>query len=396
VSTLSGRDLLTELLGDEPTTTATAGASRTLAMTIKKFALHILLDKANTVVPTRDVMAVLKNFLFDLTPDGLRVIATDMERSLIATTKIVTVEQAGTAVFPAKRLLDIVRTAGDGDVHISVTNYTATIRIGPTQWQLKLQTGEDYPALPQISETIFSTVNRLDFAGALAAVRYAVSRDANRANLMMIDVRAGKMTACDGSRFQQARTSAFPFDLRIPIGAVDDLIRLLKAVDTDTIDVGESTNHLIFKLGSDVFMVNKLVAQFPDMEAILLRPALENRHALAVNRADLLEAVKRVRINADHNTSAIALTLTPGHITVSARDTHGNEATETIDADWHRPERTIVVNHGFLTDLINGRTADTLHFKLGDDTATRRSPVLLTQDDGSTGVIQQMLSDWVR
>lgn len=396
MSTLSGRELLTSILGDDVGTAPATVGTRTLRFTIRRFVLQILLDKANTVVPTRDVMPVLKNFFIDVSPDGLRVVATDMERWLIATSKMVTVEQPGTAVLPARRMLDIVRTASDGDVHISIANFIATVRIGPTQWQLKLQTGEDYPALPQFSDTVFATVNRLDFAGALAAVRYAVSKDANRGNLMMIDIRAGKMTACDGSRFQQARTDTLPFDLRVPIGAVDDLLRLLKAIDTDTIAVGDSLNHLIFKLGTDVFMVNKLVAQFPDMEAALLRPALENRHQLTANRSELLDAIRRVRITADHNTSAIALILRPGQLTLSTKDMHGNEAAETIDAGWTRGDRTLVVNHTFLTEMVNGYHGETVTLKLGDDTATRRTPLLLAHADAATvGVVQQMLSDWV-
>lgn len=396
MSALSGRELLSSILGDETGAPTGSTAGATLRFTVKRFVLQVLLDKANTVVPTRDVMAVLKNFLIEASANGLRVIATDMERSLIASIKMVTVEQPGSAVFPARKLLEMVRSAKDADVEIEVKNYVAAIRIGPTQWNLKLQTGEDYPVMPQFSETVFFTVNRTEFSTALAAVRYAVSKDANRANLMMIDVRGGKMTGCDGSRIQQARTATFPFDLRIPIGAVDDLLRLLKAIDLDTIDVGESTNHLIFRLGPDIFLVNKLVAQFPDMEAMLLRPAMENKHQLTLSRSELIDAVKRVRINADTTTSAIALILNPGRVTVAARDTIGNEATESITAGWSRPTRTLVVNHGYLMELINNHTGrDELTFKLGDDSPTRRSPLLLTAaDNDQIGVVQQMLIDW--
>ncbi len=397
-SARSGGELLTSILGDDITHTGPAAAKPGLQLTINRAYLQVLLDKAGTVIPTRDVMPVLKNFRFEATTGSstaLRVIATDMERWMIASTKTVTVTQPGIAVFPARKLLDIIRAADDSDVTITVTGTSASIAAGPTHWRLSLQSGADYPVMPEIADTVFSTVNRTEFAGALATVRYAVSRDANRANLMMIDVRGGKMTACDGSRFHQARTVAMPFDLRIPIGAVDDLIRLLKTIDHDTISVGESANHLIFKLGTDVFIVNKLVAAFPDMEAMLLRPAMENRHQLTVRRTDLIEAVKRVRINADTETSAVALILAPGQLTIAARDKFGNEASQNIDADWTRPQRTLVVNHAFLTQMITGHPGDTLTFKLGDDTATRRSALMLAAaDTGNIGVVQQMLSDW--
>jgi DNA polymerase-3 subunit beta len=308
---------------------------------------------------------------------------------------MVTTHAGGTAVFPARKMLEIVRQADDGIAEIHVKAGTAAITIGRTTWNLKLQGGADYPPMPQFNEGVFTTVDRAAFAAALACVRYAACKDANRASLMMIDVRAGKMTACDGARFQQATVQTFPFDFRVPIGAVDDLLKLLRASDLTEISIGQSDNHLIFVVGPDVFCANKLLANFPDMEALLLRPALENKHRLIVDRDQLLHAIKRVRINADTETSAIGLHLAPGTLTVVARDKFSNDASETIDADWSGGERTLVVNHAYLAELINTTDQHALTFWLGEDAKTRKAPIMLRDEQGGTvGVVQQMISDW--
>jgi DNA polymerase-3 subunit beta len=391
-------DLIAHLLDHEPKGAQNPAARTVLALTIQKFILQILLERAATVVPTRDVMPVLKNFQMEARPHQLRIIATDMELSMIAATEIVTVEQPGCVVIPARKLLDIVREADDGDVSIQVASTgLAHITIARTTWRLKLDSGEDYPALPEVTDAIMAPINRRDFATALGAVAYAACRDVNRPSLMMIDVRSGTMTACDGAaRFQQATVGTFPFGFQLPVGAVDDLLKLLTKVDVQDIRIGESDHHLIFSLGTDLFIVNKLHASFPNLEATFLRPALTNRHPLTVDRGDLLQAIKRVRINADRNTAAIALRLAPGTITVASRDMYGNDATETVTAEWNGPERTLAVNHGFLTDLIGGHPGRTLEFRIGEDTKTRKSPILLRDPDaGTTGVVQQMLSDWL-
>lgn len=389
-------DFITALLADDPEDNIQLPTRHVLSFEIKKFLLEALLNKAYTVVPVRDVMPVLKCFQFHVDPQRLRVVATDNELSFIATTPMVSVSQPGVAVFPAKKLLDIVKTADDSDVRITVTNTTAAITIGRASWTLKLPGGDDYPAMPVITDTQFISVDRKTFTEAITAVRYAACRDPNRANLNIIDITDGKLTACDGSRIQQIRISDLPINLRIPIVAVDDLLRLLRTVEHDTIGVGQSDTKLIFRLGTDVFIVSKFFAAFPDMEANLLRPALENRHSLDVDRTDLINAIKRVRINADADSSAIALQVDRNELTVTARDKAGNTASETIFATFAGSPRTIVVNHKYLLDMINNYGDATCTFRLGDDTRTRRTPLLLRNaTTGDAASVQQMMADWV-
>lgn len=387
------------ILGEPPAEVSAVASGPTVQFQIRKYVLALMLEKAGTVMPNREVMQVLKNFLFEVQPDRLRIVATNLELWMLATTELVAVTTPGTAVLPHKKLVEIVREADDGDLNIRIADSTAYITAGRTSWSVKLQTGHDYPHLPQITETMFTAVGREQFLNALLAVRYAACKDSgSRSALMMIDIRAGKMTACDGSRFQQAQAEQVPFDFRLPIGAVDHLVRLLKLSALENINVGESLNHLMFQFGSDVFIIGKLVAAFPDLEQTWLRPALTNTQRLVVDKQALLTAARRVRINADTNTSAIALVLAAangGSLTVSARDTVGNQASETVEAGWNGPDRTIVVNHAYLVEMLKGFPGQSCTFRLGEDTKTRKSPVLLRDDEsGTTGVLQQMLVDW--
>jgi DNA polymerase-3 subunit beta len=387
-------DLLASIMAEDPVESIEPQAREVLGFTIKKFVLQALLEKAITVVPTRDVMPVLKCFQFQVDAQRLRVVASDLEMSLIAGTPLVSVRQPGTAVFPAKKLLEVVKSAEDADVEINVKNTTARIRIGRASWTLQLPGGYDYPAMPAITEAEFTTISRKLFAEALVAVRYAASRDPSRANLNIIDIAEGKLTACDGSRIQQIRIANFGQHLRIPISAVDDLLRLLRISELETIDVGQSEDKLIFRFGGDVFIVSKFFAQFPDMEAQMLRPAMENRHALDVDKGELLDALRRVRINADPESSAIRLEI-GDDLTISAKDKFGNQASESLPCTWSGPTRVVMVNHKYLSDMINTYGDATCSFRFGDDTKTRRTPIMLRSANGGVGVVQQMNADWM-
>jgi DNA polymerase-3 subunit beta len=388
-------DLLASIMADDQAELPEPEQPEVLNFEIKKFVLQALLEKAITVVPVRDVMPVLKCFQFQVDRQRLRVVASDLEMSLIASTPMVSVTTAGIACFPAKKLLEVVKTAEDTDVGIRVKATTARISIGRAAWTLQLPGGHDYPAMPAITEAEFTTVGRRPFLDAVTAVRYAASRDPSRSNLNIIDVRDGKLTACDGSRIQQIKIPSLTGNLRIPMSAVDDLLRLLKISELETVDVGQSADKLIFRFGSDVFIVNKFEAQFPDMEAQMLRPAMENRHILTVDKTGLLDAIRRVRINADVESSAISLDFDDNELTISAKDKYGNTAAETLDAAWNgRGKRSVTVNHRYLAEMINTYGDTSCIFRLGDDTKTRRTPLLLQSDKG-VGLVQQMLSDWM-
>jgi len=364
----------------------------------RKFLLHSLFDKASRVVPSKEIMPVLRNFQVDAANGRLRVAATDLELSVISTTEMVYIAQPGRIVLPARKMLDIVVTAVGDDMIIDVVNGIATVLCGRARWTLKLASGEDYPPLPEIAEINLYDIDRGRFLGALNAVRYAASTDVTRANLAMIDVTNGRMTATDGARFQQAELGEeFPLSLQIPISAVDDLLRMLRDTDLAVISVGESENHIVFRVGADVFVANKLMAQFPNVQAQLLGPALRNTDELFVDREDILAVIKRVRINADTETSAIVLQLHTDEVMVRSRDKYGNACEEVLSAGWKFADRTLVMNHKFLTDMITMYDGRTCRLVLGEDaTKTKRSPIMLRDEQtGTTGVIQQMRADWV-
>lgn len=393
----SATDLIDDILNDtNPVTVNAQPVGTTLAFTIRKFLLQVILERCAAVVPTREPMPVLKCVQFTLSAEGLRAVASDTDLSIISRTPLVTVAHPGVAVFPARKMLEIVKEAPDGNVDIRVRNTVASITIGRATWDLILEPGYDFPAISEIAEGTYSTIPRTDLLAALKAVRYAASKDTNRSSLMMIELRGGKLTACDGGRLQQVRLGDLPFAFPIPISAVDILVKLLGQSALDDVAIGETAHHLIFKLGDDVFRVSKLMAAVPDIEAMLLQPALANTHELVVDRDDLLAVIRRVRINADATTSAVGLKLTSGTLTVAAKDADGNTAQQSIDAAWAGPPRTLVVNHAFLTDLVKANAVTTCVFRLGDDTKTKKTPILLTDDTtGSVGVVQQMNADWV-
>lgn len=374
-----------------------------MAFETKKFILLALLEKASAVLPNRDVMAVLKNFQVEAGFDEsglplLRVVATDLELSVIAQTSLVKVTQAGDAVFPGKRLLELVKEAEDKTLTVDVKDGVAHIAVDRAKWELHLSDGSKYPDLPDLTEVDLHTVNRASFFDAVNSVKYAAGTETVRPNLMQIDIANGQIRAADGVRFQQAKLEDWPtgLDVHIPINAVDDLARLLRTSGAEVIKMGQSDNHVVWRIDEDTFLANKLNAEFPPVDELLLKPAMSNDMQLSCDREELIKAIKRVRVTADERTSAVVFALDDELLTVRSKDKYGNAAEEPVDVSWSSGSLETAFNHQFLLDMLQGTDVKTCEFFFGKDVKTRKAPVLLKDEqNGRFGVLNQIRIDYL-
>lgn len=385
----------------------TAAQYAPFSFTAKRLVLSALADKAVSVVSNRDVMPVLKYFLVHVAPGSLRMAATDLELAVLASTPAVSTEATETVVLPARTLLAILKEAASDDITVEVGGEIATVRAGSASWDLQLADCTEYPPLPDPAEVEMHPVGREAFLGALKAVRHAVGADSGRPPLQQVAIVVPEgggpatVTACDGTRLARTPLAGFPLSMQVPAGALESLVKTLEGSELDQIQVGQTTpehgiGHLVFRVSGTVFLASKLTAKFPDVEKLLLRPALENRLLLEVDKGELAAAVRRVRITADLNTSAIGLRMSPGTLTVLSRDTAGNRAEEPVSAAWEGPERLVVVNHQFLSAMLASHPALTCRFWLGPEAGKKRSVLLLRDEEsGMVGVIYQMLASQV-
>jgi DNA polymerase III subunit beta len=368
--------------------------------------LLALAERVASVVPSRDFQPVLKNFLVAVHPGSLQLRATDLELAITGVTPAVTTEfpagtESLTVALPAKRLLAILREAPDtGQVRVEVAGDTATVSAGTASWALRLSSdASDYPALPDTASCELHEVARVPLLRAVQAVRYAVARQ-GKPHFAQVAIQPGddgvmQAIGCDSTRVAVAPLPGFPLSLRLSAtgtpSAADELVRLLQSTEAEVVQVGAAGLRLVFRVGSYTLIAGVLDFKFPDVGKLMLAPARANQERLSVDRRELLSAIRRVRINADPETSAIGLRLSKDALTVFAQDKFGDTAEETLVAGWDGAARRLVVNHQFLTELLTAHPSPSCVIWLGKDTIKKRSMLLLGDpDSGVTGVISQM------
>jgi DNA polymerase III sliding clamp (beta) subunit (PCNA family) len=376
---------------------------------VKRWVLAGLADAAAAALPATASVPALGCYRVRVSEGFLELAATDMERTVLASSGSVSVKDVPEMAYqevlvPARKLQAILKEAPDSDVVLTVKKNQATLTAGGGTWTLTLPDGGSYPELIS-AQGSFTGFSREKFLAALRSVRHVVSRDAGRPPLTQAEVRADPgdetravVTASDGSRFARARIDGFhaPAEaLCIPSSALDDLVRLLAAGQSEEAGIVLTEEAIVFRVGSVILSVARRSTPFPDVDKLLLNPALENNQELSVSKDELAAAVRRVRINADGETSAIVLELGAQAVTVVSRDKLGNSATEDVPAKWTGTAgRVLCLNHVFLAEMLSAHPDNSVQLRLGKDVGKRRSQVLL-QGDGLTQILSQMIPSLV-
>lgn len=299
-------------------------------------------------------------------------------------------------IAPASRLHSIVRQAPNGLLQLTIKGTLLTVVSGATSWDIKMPV-VPYPKMP-LPKYPELEISAEVLREAIKATRKAMAESHLRPSLRMLSIRKGAMTSCDGSRLAQFSLGEdFPrdFDTAIPFNSVGLLWELLKSQDIEGVGLSNMESHHVFVIrekdkGDVILLAKKLTSTFPNVEQLMLRPALENKQAFEVSRAELIKAIDRVRINADPETEVIGVALSDKSLTVASRDKDGNSSSEIIPSSWIGKDRILTVNHKYLTSLLRGLDSTNSLFYLGEDTKSRKSVLLLKEEEkGFYGIIPQ-------
>jgi len=296
----------------------------------------------------------------------LELEATDMELSL-RTTVTAAVEGEGTLVVPAKLLGDIVRLLPPGEVTLAHApeEGAATITAGSYSSRLNVFAAEDFPRLPSVDVPL-QEVDAAALLDTVQRVSRAASRDESR------PVLTGILAQFEGSKLTMAATDSYRMSVKetelenggpeleaiIPARALDELGRI--AAGAERIQLGINENHVIFGTGQAWLTTRRIDGQFPNVQQ--LRPE-SFEVALELNRAELLDAVRRAAVMAQRNTP-LRLRFEEGELTISAQSQDVGETRESLALRYSGEPLEIGFNAEFLREGLESVTADEVKLEL--------------------------------
>jgi DNA polymerase-3 subunit beta len=324
--------------------------------------------------------------------DGLQLSTFDYETSARATLNA-DVSAEGRALVSGRLLADICRSLPNKPVDMAVDGAKVTLTCGSARFSLQTMPVEDYPTLPSMPESRGKVKSEL-FAHAVGQAVTAAGRDD------MLPVLTGVRLEMDGSTISMLATDRFRLSQRelecdpaaldlsaaalLPAKVLADTAKSLTGGSEISIALSSSGagEGIIGFEGSAGGGVRRTTTRLLDGEFPKVRSLFPSEHLTVarVDRAVLIDAVKRVALVAERNT-AVQMSFTDNVLTLDAGSGEEAMASESIEASVTGDDLTTGVNPQFLLD---GLTAlESSFVELAFTTASK--PVVLSGVDSLDG-----------
>ncbi len=312
-------------------------------------------------LPVRPSAPVLAGLLIEASDDGLVLSTFDYETSARATLSA-EVHDEGRALVSGRLLADICRSLPAKPVEMAIDGARVSLTCGSARFSLQTMPVEDYPTIPDMPAAT-GTVQSDVFAHAVAQAVTAAGRDD------MLPVLTGVRVEIDGSSISLLATDRFRLSHRelgwdprspddtlaalVPARVLGDTAKSLTSGSEVTIALsnGGAGEGLIGFEGVGPGGVRRtttrlLDGEFPKVRSLF--PA-EKLTVARVDKAALIESVKRVSLVAERNT-AVQLQFSDGVLTLDAGSGDEAQASESIPADIEGEDITTGFNPQFLLD----------------------------------------------
>ncbi|MFQ5669271.1 MAG: DNA polymerase III subunit beta [Acidobacteriota bacterium] len=318
------------------------------------------------IVERKTTMPILANLLLRARPEGLEILATDLEVGL-KTRCEAAVSRTGESTVQARKLFDIVRSLPEGEIQISrVGDLDLGVECERSRFLLRGLPAADFPQPPE--EPVKNPVRlpAADLREMVARVIFAVTVDdpvySLNGALFSLEGKQLSLVATDGHRLAFVRKELKGAPEGAAIKRVvhrKTLLELMKVLMNreaeEELICGEMNNHLLFHFDRSVLTSRFLEKSFPAYEKVL--PKFDGT-AATVERSALSDALKRVSLLSSERSRAIRLELSKGRLKISSNSPEVGEAEESVSLDYAGEKMAIGFNARYLldfTEAVGGR-----------------------------------------
>jgi len=329
------------------------------------------LQTVSRVASTRSAVQALAGVMISAPADApAQLLATDMEIGLRCPLEAETASP-GTAVLPARLLLDVVRSLPEPQLTLELRSAEQDIelRSGAATFHLRTLRGEDFPTLPEPYPETRLTLPAEALTQTISRVARSASRDETRPVLTGILMSASaqelRMVATDSYRLSVKQTPlqeplSGSLEANVPARALQELVRIAQQSPSDALAVSVRQNQVVFEHG-DVVLSSRLIdGQFPNYRQLLPESV---EHELRLSTPELSDVVRRISLLAQKN-APLRLSFSEGTLTVSARTPDVGEASEAIPVPFQGDTFEIGFNPEFLRDGLESVESDEFVLKL--------------------------------
>ena len=330
-----------------------------MELVVKKEDLLPELALIQGIVERKTTMPILSNLLLKAGPEGIEILATDLEVGL-KTRCEATVTRQGEVAVQARKLFDVVKSLPRGEVCFRlVGDMDLAIECEQSRFKLRGLPPGDFPSLPEATVSTPITLSAPELRDLIARVLFAVTVDdpVYSLNGALLQIKGKKITlvATDGHRLAFVSRE---LDIEPVEGGIDrvvhrktlaELAKMLGESGGDALSLGEVDSHLLFRSERSILFSRFLEKSFPAYEKVLPK---DNTMVLTADRVALADALKRVSLLSSERSRAVRLKVSTGSLEISSNSPELGEASEVLSVDYEGSEMSIGFNARYILDFL--------------------------------------------
>ena len=349
--------------------------------------LKAMTDVARAV-PAKTSLPILENFLFVLAENRLDITASDQELTL-RTSVPVEVKEAGSMAVPARQLTDLlkalpdqpltIKTKSEGSFECIWNNGNSSLPFFPAS---------DYPAIKGVDEDAETVVFPAQtLADGISGTIYATADDEMRPAMngifFDIDTTSTTLVASDSHKLicyttdDVKASQKSSFILHKKPAAV---LRSILERSEDEVQVRFDASNVLFTYGPTTMVCRLIVGKYPKYRDVIPQ---NNSNVLRIDRAQLLNTVRRVSVCANKASNHVKFNLAPGQLEITAQDLgFALAAYEKLECDYAGEDLAIGFKSSFLVDILSNMSCETLVMKFMD--ARRAALIIPSEEEASS------------
>ena len=333
------------------------------------------LSALNSVISNNNTVPIIACFHLHLEDNILTIKATDLETTMVTRIELenARVEGIDTIAVPAKLLLDMLKSLDDVPINFAVDpeNYSIEISSGEGKYSLAGQNAETFPAMPEMKDTVQTSMPASVLVNAINKTAFAASTDEMRQQMSGIfcEMTPENVTfvATDAHKLVRYRRNDIHSDESVnfilprkPILQGKNILGANKEEFDVTIDYNNT--NVFFSFDNFLIICRLVDGKYPNYEAAIPK---DNPNKLTIDRQTFINTIKRVSLFANQSTHQVRLAIKEREIEISSEDLEfSNKAHETIPCSYDGDPMEIGFNAKFLTEMVSNLDTENILIEL--------------------------------
>ena len=348
------------------------------------FNRHAISDAVSPLmcaIAGKSTLSAVEGILMEANSEDSCVMTTfDLEKGMRITVAAQVIEQ-GSAIINAQKFVQTLRVMEGEFVTLTIDDKNvACIESGKSNHKMNSLPATDYPAVPRLVTDDGFVIGQAVLKNMLSKVMYAMASNDQRPilNGCYLKITENHLLAVSCDSFKMAKCavdvdienknkdqSNLNFSIIIPTKTVNELYKLLKDDERETVRIYLTRRTIVFNIGSMVFFSRLIDGAYIDYERIIL-----NNHKMfsKIHRETLISALERAALVTEEKVagsvrSHVKLLFEDGLLKISATSTLGSTYDE-MTVEHEGDDLLIAFNNRFLIDSLRASDKEYVRFSM--------------------------------